>query len=177
MVGACVLHCGIFLSCFGCFLDMLFLICFFTYLKEVGFVVECPKPMNVFERIESVKCLLEPFVPDRDGFRIRGFCRRCIQFRLGQVEKLNGDEAGVYDLLLAQKLNPKTVYEWFLLEGVPGHLKEKLEKNGIGLKEAREEFVKWKRFSGSRVGNELMEEIRNVIGRLRWKSQEESLRM
>lgn len=127
---------------------------------------------NVFERIESIKEILEPVVPNKDGFKIRGLALRCVKYRLGKISKLNKEEAKTYDLLLKNNLHPKRVYEWLLLEDVPKHIREKLEKNKISMDDARCQYVQWKRLAGSRMSDQLMEDIRNMARRLKWKSQE-----
>jgi hypothetical protein len=128
---------------------------------------------NVFERVKSIKEILAPLVPDGDSFRVRGLVMRCAKYRVGLVKALNATERKAYDLLLKHGYNPKTIYEWLLLEDAPEHIREKLIQNRISLRRAQEQYVQWKRMSGTRSGKELMEEIRSVIGRLRWKSQEE----
>lgn len=133
---------------------------------------EYRKNFNVFEQIKSVKRILEPVVPDADSFRLRGLVMRCVKYKVGQCKKLNDAESKTYELLLKNKLNHKTVYEWLLLEDVPPHIKEKLVQRKINLYDARVQFVQWKRLNGSRAGKTLMEEILNVIRRLKWKSQE-----
>jgi len=40
---------------------------------------EYRKNFNVFQQIESVKQILEPIVPDRDSFRLRGLVMRCME--------------------------------------------------------------------------------------------------
>lgn len=129
---------------------------------------------NVFERIESVKRLLAPISLNKDKVKIRGLVMKCARYHVGLIKKLNKNEASAYDLLLKNKLNPKTVYSWMLLEDVPPHIKEKLVQNKINFEDARRQFVQWKRFSGTRAANEIMEEMRNIIRRLKWRSQEES---
>jgi len=128
------------------------------------------KRFNVFDRIKSVKELLAPI--SQDSFTIRGLVLRCVKFRVGQAKKLNGTEAKTYDLLLKNGYHPKRVYEWLLLEDAPPHIREKLEQKKISIENARAQCIQWKKFSGSRLATELMEEMRNTIRRLRWKSQE-----
>jgi len=129
---------------------------------------------NVFKEIESVKRLVAPLGLNKDSEKLRGIILRCRKYRVGQVKKLDEVEAQVYEIFLKNNLHPKTVYEWMLLEDVPPHIKEKLEKNKIGKEAARRQYVQWKKHNGTRLANELMEEMKNVIGRLKWKSQEES---
>jgi len=131
------------------------------------------KNFNVFEQIKSIKNILQPIVPDGDKFRIRGLVMRCAKYHTGQISKLNNEQAKTYELLLKHKLHPKTVYEWLLLEDVPQHIKEKIVQRKISLQDARQQYVQWKRLNGTRTGKALMEEILNVIRRLKWKSQEE----
>jgi hypothetical protein len=128
---------------------------------------------NVFERIKSIKEILAPVVPDGDAFRVRGVVMRCAKYQAGLIKTLDSTERKAYNLLLRHGHKPKKVYGWLLLEDVPPHIREKLVQNRISLRQAREQYVRWKRLDGTRTGTELMEEIRNVIGRLRWKSQEE----
>jgi len=127
---------------------------------------------NVFERIESVKRIMQPFVPDGNSVKIRGLVMRCVKYRAKLVDKLSPTEAKVYDLLLSRKLNPKTVYTWLLLEDVPPEMRLRLEQNKLSITKARDEFVKWKRMASYSSSSELMRDIREVIGKLRWKSQE-----
>jgi hypothetical protein len=129
---------------------------------------------DLFEQIESTKRILLPVVADKDSFKVRGLVLRCVKYKAGLIKKLNSTEATAYDLLQKNKLRPKTVYEWLLLEDVPPHIKEKLVQHKIGIRTARHQYVQWKRMSGTRAGIEVMEEIRNVIGRLKWKSQEDT---
>lgn len=131
---------------------------------------------NVFKEIESVKRLAAPLGLNKDSEKLRGLLLRCRKYRVGQVKKLDEVEAQLYEILLKNKLHPKTVYEWMLLEDVPPHIKDKLQKNKISKEAARQEYVQWKKHNGTRLANELMAEIKNVIGRLKWKSQEESNR-
>ncbi len=132
----------------------------------------CKTNPIVFEQIESVKRILSSVVPEGESFRRRGLVLQCVKFKIGQIKKLDANESMVYDLLLKNKLNPKTVYIWLLLENVPLHIKEKLVQKKISLNDARVQFVKWKRLSDTHAGNALMDEIKNIIRRLRWKSQE-----
>ena len=97
---------------------------------------------------------------------------RCVKYRARLINKLNQDESRAYELLLKNKLNPKTVYTWLLLEDSPPELRQKLEQNKISIIDARHEYVRWKRQSGTNSAQELMEEMRTVIGRLKWKSHE-----
>ncbi|MBS3148163.1 hypothetical protein J4219_04725 [Candidatus Woesearchaeota archaeon] len=127
---------------------------------------------NVFERIKSVKDILQPVCPDKDSFTVRGLVMRCVKYRARLINKLNQDESRAYELLLKNKLNPKTVYTWLLLEDSPPELRQKLEQNKISIIDARHEYVRWKRQSGTNSAQELMEEMRTVIGRLKWKSHE-----
>lgn len=129
---------------------------------------------NVFERIESIKDILQPLVPDRDSFKLRGVVMRCAKYRTKLIPRLAGIESKAYDLLMKHKLNPKTVYEWLLLENVPSHIKEKLVQNKISLLDARVQYVGWKRMSTTRAGKDIMEEMRRIIGGVRWKSQEDT---
>jgi len=134
-----------------------------------------PKPrFNVFEQIESVKRILESVVPDKDSFRVRGLVLRCTKYKVGLIKNLNSTERAVYDLLLKHKLNPKTAYERLLLEFVPSHIKEKLVQRQIGVRAARSQYVQWKRMCGTRAGASIMDEMKTTMGRLRWKSQEDT---
>jgi len=135
---------------------------------------EYRKNFNVFQQIESVKQILAPAVPTGESFRLRGLVMRCVKFKKKLITKLDKDSTTVYDLLLKNGLNPQTVYEWLLLENVPAHIREKLVQRKLTLKDARIEFIRWKRHSDGRAGNEIMDEIKNIIRRLKWKSQEES---
>ena len=126
----------------------------------------------MFEQIKSIKEILSPVVPDGDNLKIRGLILRCVKYRNGQIKKLDKDAARVMDLLLKNNFNPKTSYEWILLDGAPPHIREKVIQRKIGFREGRRQYVLWKRNLSTRAGKELMEEIRRVVGGLRWKSQD-----
>ncbi len=128
---------------------------------------------NVFERIESIKDILEPIVQDRDRRRTRALVLRCAKYQVKQINTLTETETKIYDILLKHKYTPKRVYEWLLLEDVPKHIKEKVALNKISLVEAGQQYVQWKRMTGTQAGKTIMDEMRNIIRRLRWKSQEE----
>ena len=127
---------------------------------------------NVFEQIKSVKVILNPLFADQKKVKMRGVVLRCVKFRKRQIPKLTEFEARVYDALLTHKLKPQTVYEWLLLEDVPEFLKKKLIEQKISIRNARYEYVKWKRMNFQCEGGQLMEEIRKVVRCLRWESQE-----
>ena len=127
---------------------------------------------NVFERIESVKEILMPVCPDKNSFQIRALVMRCVKFRVGQAKKLTKAESMTYDLLLKHKIAPKTAYMWMLLEQCPPELRAKLEANAITLIDAHRQLVQWKRLSGSQSGQDIMDEMRIIIRRLQWRSQE-----
>ena len=78
----------------------------------------------------------------------------------------------VLDILLKNKLRPKTAYEWLLIEEAPPHIRDKIIQHKINLREGRRQFVLWKRNMNTRAGKELMEELKTIVGGLRWKSQE-----
>ncbi len=126
---------------------------------------------NVFEQIKSVRALLEP-VLGKDCTVI-GSLLRIAKFRLGRIDSLSPIEQRAFDLLLKNNYNPKTVYEWFLLENVPDNLRQQLIANRISIRSARYEYVKWKRMSHATAGDSLKEDIRKVVGCLRWESQEQ----
>jgi len=132
-----------------------------------------PKRVNVFEQIKSVKQILQPIAPNGDSLTVRGLVLRCVKYRNGQVKKLDAEAAKAYDLLLKNNLLPKGVYEWLLLENIPSHIKQKLVEHKITQREAHEQYTQWKRMMNTRSGKEIMDEMRNVVRRLKWKSQEE----
>jgi len=133
---------------------------------------EYRKRFNVYERIESVKQILKPVVLDGNGFRLRGILLRCVRYRLGKDATLGKEESQALDILLKNKLNPKTVYEWMLAEQIPAHIKEKIVQRKLKFREGRAQYVQWKRQCNTRLGKNVMEEMRNIVGRLKWKSQE-----
>ncbi len=128
---------------------------------------------NVFEKIEFIKNILQPIVPDKNSFRIKGLVLQCRQFRIGRIKKLTADESKTLELLLKHNLNPRTAYKWLCLEDVPPQIKEKLLHNKISFADAASQSHKLKRMMGTRSGNDIMNDMREVIGRLKWKSQED----
>ncbi len=52
------------------------------------------------------------------------------------------------------------------------HIKKQMLDFSISLRDARYEFVKWKRMSFKCSGDQLMEQMKNSIGGLQWESQE-----
>ncbi|MEK6849068.1 MAG: hypothetical protein AABY01_00705 [Nanoarchaeota archaeon] len=127
---------------------------------------------DVFARIESMRELFKPWVPDGNSVKIRALLMRCVKFRLKQIDKLTPVESELYDFMLSHKLLPKTIYLYFLMEDVPPELKAKMQKNEMSLQKANVEFLKWKRLMQHSSAKTLLQDVKETIGRLRWKSQE-----
>ncbi len=127
---------------------------------------------DVFERIQAIRELLKPVLSDKEMQRLSGLVLRLQHFRVGRVKELSVSERQAFDLLLKHGFNPKTVYEWLMLECVPSHIKKQMLDFSISLRDARYEFVKWKRMSFKCEGGQLMERMKSVIGGLQWESQE-----
>jgi hypothetical protein len=56
--------------------------------------------------------------------------------RVANGSKLTKDELKIYELLLAKKLNPNTVYRWFLATTAPDHIRTKLRSGQISIRDA-----------------------------------------
>ena len=136
-----------------------------------------PRKWDVFQRIEYVKQILKDIEDIKDSTTIKGCTLHIWHYKLNRRDSLSNLERLVYEVLLKHDLHAKTVYEWFLLEDLPPHIKEKLISGKISMKDASKMNNSWKRMISTRAGKEIINEIRLTIGGLKWKGQEDLVKL
>ena len=94
----------------------------------------------------------------------------CQYFHKGRRKVLTEKEREVYDLLLSNKLNLVTTYAWFLVLLLPPHIKERLKKREISYGKAIHLGFVWRKMTSRRGGDEIMDQMRAIIGGLEWKN-------
>lgn len=127
-------------------------------------------PENYFEKINSVKQKLSSAIQGMNDKQIRNILCHCSYYKAGRRNNLNEKEREVYDLLLRNKLSPKTTYQWFCLTNAPDHIKDKIRKREISYEDAQSKSYAWRRMIGMKNGKEIMEEMKTIIGGLEWKN-------
>lgn len=135
---------------------------------------------DIFDKVQEVRQRITMDLPNLNGDRlihILSHCRRYYEGNLyygrrgnsdnlRRIRDLSKDERIVYELILQMKLNPSTLYRWFLATRVPADIKEKLSKGLIGQKKALEISANRRRVRESNVGLLMIEEIRTIMGGL-----------
>jgi len=129
------------------------------------------KPDNYFDKIESIKRILAPITQDMNDKQIKNIICHCAYFSIGRKKTLTDLEREAYDLLLAKKVNVRTAYNWFLVLLLPPHLTEKMKKGELGYYDAMKKGYAWRKMTGRKNSDEVMNEIRSIIGGLEWKSK------
>ena len=133
------------------------------------------KPDNYFNKIESVKKILLTTTQGMNEMQIMNIICHCVYFKDGRKKILTDKEREVYDLLLANGLNIRTTYNWFLVLHLPPHLKEKMMKGQIGYDEAMKKGYLWRKMIGRKNSDEIITEVRNLIGGLEWKNKNSTI--
>ena len=138
------------------------------------------KKKCIFDKVDEIKKQLNQILPEIEPTRflpMLGHCRRFHDNTLyygrrtsnPEVKKtrkrlqLSQMEQALYDFLIANDLNPGTVYRWFLATRVPADIKEKLETGQVSVKIAMMTAYNRKRVRDSNVGLLMMEEMRTII--------------
>lgn len=135
------------------------------------------KPEDVFEKIESAKKILRTVYADKSDRDFKRILCHCVYHKQGRKSELLGEEREFYDFLMKNKLNPKTLYEYFLFYDAPDHIKAQLREGKISLREAQSRSFAYKRMITTRNGKDIMQDILNVIRRLEWKGLNNTMRM
>ena len=138
------------------------------------------KKMCIFIKVNEVREHIKQEIPELSGdglIQMLSHCRnyyngnlhygrRAIKENELRVRDLTKAERILYDLILRLKLNPGTVYRWFLATRVPDDIKEKLRNNQISQRKALEIASNRRRAKSSNLGLLMMEEIRTIMGGL-----------
>jgi hypothetical protein len=149
-------------------------------MKEI---IENGQRLSVFDKVNQIEKGLNQLLPefDRSGFiKILSKCRRFYEGKLyhGRYTsdkkeqkkrkrlELTEVERIVYQFLLERKLNPSTVYRWFLSTRLPKDIKDKLANKQIPVKKAMEIAANRRRVRSSNQGLLMMEEMLTIIGGL-----------
>jgi len=130
------------------------------------------KSLDIFTKLEFVKDLITKNTGKLTDKELQIIVCHCWYYKSGRYKKLTPKEHEILDTLLKNNLSPKTIYQWFLLNEAPEHIKKKVKERKIGYNKAISENAKWKKITSRQGTTQLIEEIRQVIGSLKWKSQE-----
>lgn len=133
------------------------------------------KPDNYFDKIESVKKILLPATQGMNDNQIKSIICHCSYYKAGRKKVLTGKERECYDLLLTNGLKIRTVYNWFLVLNLPYHLKEKMLKGELGYYTAIKKGCLWRKMIGRKNSDEIIIEIKNLIGGLEWKNKNSTI--
>jgi len=130
---------------------------------------------NIFDKVNEIKQQLKEIFPEVESDRFLAMFSHCRRHHEGklfygrgnnpqrQTRDLTQSERVLYDFLLRNKLNPTTVYRWFLATRIPEDVKQKLADHKIGYKTAMRISYNRKKARDSNIGLIMVEEIRNIV--------------
>lgn len=130
------------------------------------------KSLDIFTKIERVKIVLAPTISGMSDKEVQAALCHCLYYKIGRRKELTSKERELFDLLVKNGFSPKTLYHWFCLHVAPEHIKQKVRERKMGLREAISQSNAWRKLKTQRGSLRLMEEIREIVGGLTWKSQE-----
>jgi hypothetical protein len=91
---------------------------------------------------------------------------RIAHYHYGRKIKLSIDETLLLNLIKKLRLNPHTVYRWFLLEYAPEDVQVLLEEGKISLKNAAKESKIRRTERRMELGVKIIDEIRQIVGEM-----------
>lgn len=130
------------------------------------------KYMTVFEKVEHFRKIMSPLVEDKSDDEIRIILSHLRSFRVGRLQKLSEEESKIYSFMLQNNLNPKTCYKHFVLLNAPDHITQMLKENKISMENAQSRARLYRRKLDLKAGREIIEDVREVVRRLRWRALE-----
>lgn len=119
-----------------------------------------------YAQIKRQEILLEIEInlPQLRDKSITKLLSRISHYYYGRKIKLSLNETLLFNLIKKLKLNPHTVYRWFLLEYAPEDVQLLLEEGKISLKEASKESTIRRTERRMELGVKVIEEIRQIVG-------------
>lgn len=129
--------------------------------------------LDVFEKIEIVRSLIINNVENLNDKEIQSELCRCWYYNIGRREEITPRQHEILDLLLKNNINPKTAYHYFLLNNAPDHIKLRLREKKVSMRDAVSISSKYNKLESMKGSEKLMEEIRTIVGGLKWESQEQ----
>jgi hypothetical protein len=128
--------------------------------------------LDVFQKIELIRSLIASNLGEMTNKEIQSALCRCWYYNLGRRKEISQKQHEILDLLLKNNIKPKAAYNYFLLSDTSENIKKKLQEKRISIKDAVSLNSQWRRVEGEKGSEKLMEEMRDVLRRLTWKSQE-----
>jgi len=107
---------------------------------------------------------IENNLPQLRDKSINKLLSRISHYYYGRKIKLSLNETLLFNLIKKLKLNPHTVYRWFLLEYAPEDVQLLLDDGRISLKEASKESTIRRTERRMELGVKVIEEIRQIVG-------------
>lgn len=115
------------------------------------------------ERRQFVKELVNKNLPQFAGKPLLKPLSRIAHFHYGRKVKLGLDETLLIDLLKKNRLNPHTVYRWFLLEYAPPDVQCLLDEGKVSLKDAQKQSTVVRTERRMELSIKILEEIRVIV--------------
>ncbi len=135
------------------------------------------KRRSLFDKVHEIKDYIKTAIPEIDESKILTLMSHCRRFHEGNLVygrigskkarkiPLSANERIVYSFLIQQKLNPSTVYRWFLASRIPADIRSQLASGRISQKRAFKLSANRLRNRMSREGMLLIESIRDIVSR------------
>ena len=123
------------------------------------------KPKNYAQiKRQEIISKIELDLPQLRDKSITKMLSRISHYHYGRKIKLSLNETLLFNLIKKLKLNPHTVYRWFLLEYAPEDVQLLLEEGKISLKDASKESTIRRTERRMELGVKIIDEIRQIVG-------------
>ncbi|MEA2036278.1 MAG: hypothetical protein U9O94_02130 [Nanoarchaeota archaeon] len=119
--------------------------------------------MSVFEKLRHVKNLV-PDIDDKDWFVMTQKLANKWHYKKKKKVRLSKEEAKLYEVYIANKINPTTVYKWMLLTKVPSYLRMRIRSDELKQKDIVEKKRELRTIS-SVTEKDFMYQVKNTIMR------------
>lgn len=121
------------------------------------------KDMNVFEKMKVIEEQIKTELPHIKARELPRRFSRVSHYVRGTLKSVDEDDRRLYDFLLRNKLNHRTVHNWFLLRGAPPDLRNKLENREIWIRNALKEMAMIRRVQEQPYDKSILLDIRRYI--------------
>jgi len=111
----------------------------------------------------EVRALVQKDLPQLSSVQLLKPLSRIAHYHYGRKVKLSLNDTLLIDLLKKNRLNPHTVYRWFLLEYAPDDVKLLLSEEKISLKDAQKQSKVLRGERRAELGIKILDEIRGIV--------------
>lgn len=115
------------------------------------------------DKRNQVRAIVQAELPQLSSVQLLKPLSKIAHYHYGRKVKLSLNDTLLIDLLKKHKLNPHTVYRWFLLEYAPDDVKLLLSEEKISLKEAQKQSRVLRGERRAELGIKILDDIRSIV--------------